>query len=213
MTIRNHLARPLFSLLESVTLTEADGRVTVCGPWGDVDVADRSPLVRMALHRMSLGPVALYNIPPLFEEFARWRATGEHGTHWLRLKRTLDALGGCVVPSIGSPDGTGPVLSLVAEVSDAVFRCRCLPDDTPIEVRKGTTMEDAGPNHVLLCRGLAYRAILHRSPVPDVIKLLLMGRRTIADVADELRVDRPMVRDVVGYLAAADFVTSSAVNS
>ncbi|GAB3473894.1 hypothetical protein [Amycolatopsis cihanbeyliensis] len=196
--------RPLFSLLEdAVVLAEGEHKLTVCGPWGDIEVTDRSPLVREALHRMSLGPVSLGNIPALAEESARWQATGTRGPRWIRLKRTLDALGGCVVNSLGLFDGGGPILSLVADVPDAVFDCVSVAERAVVEVRPGATIEDIEAEQVFRCRGVAYRAVLHRSPATEIAKCLLSGETTITEVAGGLQVGRPVVGDVVAYLAGA----------
>ncbi|WP_216214616.1 hypothetical protein [Amycolatopsis aidingensis] len=199
--------RPLFSLLEdAIVLTEGDRRLIVSGPWGDVEVADRSPLVREALHRMSLGPVSLGNIPALAQEFDHWQATGAPGTQWMRLKATLDALGGCVVNSLGLFDGGGPILSLVAEVPDAVFDCVSVPHRAEVRVRAGTALEDIRAEQVLRCPGLAYRVVLHRAPATEIAKCLLSGRTTITEVADGLQLAPPVVGDVVAYLAGIGFL-------
>jgi hypothetical protein len=198
--------RPLFSLLED-TIVSADGdRLTVHGRWGDIEVTDRTELVREALHRMSLGPVSLENIPNLYEDFANWRAGGRCGLQWLRLKRTLDSLGGCMVPSLGLHDGAGPILSLVGVVADAVFHCPHYADDEPVRMMPGTAIEDADSDQVLVCPGLRYQAVLHRAPATEIAKSLLDGETTIAEVAEALQVDSAVVADVVAYLGAAGFI-------
>ncbi|HEX6340533.1 hypothetical protein [Umezawaea sp.] len=200
--------RPLFSLLEDTSVS-ADGHgLTVHGRWGDIDVSDDSPLVREALNRMSLGPVSLENIPVLFAEFDRWRTGGCAGTEWSRLKLTLDELGGVVVPSLGLHDGAGPILSLVAVVSDAVFPWPRIEEDDPIEVAREARIEDVDGDQVLVCPGPPYVVVLHRPPAPGIAKQLLDGRTTVTEVAGRLQVDRSTVADVVAYLASAGFILS-----
>jgi hypothetical protein len=198
--------RPLFSLLEDTYVSAAGHRLTVHGRWGDVEVSDDSPLVREALNRMSLGPVSLENIPVLFAEFNRWRTEGFCGTEWPRLRLTLDELGGCVVPSLGLHDGAGPILSLVAVVGDAVFRWPQIEDDDPIEFPPEARIEDVDGDQALVCAGPPYLVVLHRTPATGIVKLLLDGKTTVAEVAERLQLDPDIVADVVAYLASAGFI-------
>lgn len=198
--------RPLFSLLEDTLVSAESGRLTVHGRWGVVEVTDSSPLVREALHRMGLGPVSLENIPVLFNDFVLWKSSGKIGAQWLRLRRTLDRLGGCVVPSLGLQDGAGPILSLVAVVGDAVFRCPHVGDEQVIRIRPGASKEDVDGDHVLVCDGLSYTAVLHRPPATGIVKSLLDGETTIAEVAAGLEVEKEVVSDVIAYLASAGFI-------
>ena len=206
MTSHFPSGRPLFSLLEDTSVSADGHRLTVHGRWGDIDVSDDSPLVREALNRMSLGPVSLENIPVLFDEFNRWRAEGYCGTEWPRLRLTLDELGGCVVPSLGLHDGAGPILSLMAVVSDAVFRWPQIEDDDPIEIPPEARIEDVEGDQALVCPGPPYLVVLHRTPAPGIAKQLLDGRTTVAEVANRLQVDQGIVADVVAYLASAGFI-------
>lgn len=198
--------RPLFSLLEDTLVSAHSRRVTVRGRWGAIDVTDAGPLVREALHRMVLGPVSLENIPTLYDEFRRWRTSGEPGTQWRRLRRTLDQLGGFVVPSLGLQDGAGPIVSLMAVVADATFRCPHTEDTARIAVRPGTAITDVDGDRVLVCPGLPYTAVLHRSPATEIAKSLLDGETTILDVAEEALVAREVVSDVVAYLGSGGFI-------
>ncbi len=209
MTSHFPSGRPLFSLLEDTFVSVGGPRLTVHGRWGDIEVSDDSPLVREALNRMSLGPVSLENIPVLFAEFNRWRDEGYCGTEWPRLRLTLDELGGVVVPSLGLHDGAGPILSLMAVVSDAVFRWPRIEDDDQIEIPPETRIEDVEGDQALVCPGPPYVVVLHRAPAPGIVKRLLDGRTTVAEVADALRVDQGIVADVVAYLASAGLILTS----
>jgi len=198
--------RPLFSLLEDTFVSAEGHRLTVHGRWGDIEVSDDSPLVREALNRMSLGPVSLENIPVLFAEFNRWREEGYCGPEWPRLRLTLDELGGCVVPSLGLHDGAGPILSLMAVASDAVFRWPGIDDHDLIEVSPRARIEDVDGDQALVGAGPPYIVVLHRTPAPGIAKQLLDGKTTVAEVAERLQVDRGIVADVVAYLASAGFI-------
>ncbi len=181
-------------------------RLTVRSRWGPVHVADDSPLVREALHRMSLGPVSLEHIPVLSAELDRWRADGSCGPQWSRLKRTLDQLGGCVIPSLGLHNGAGPILSLVAVTADAWFDWPDIADTEAVHLARGAAITDPGGGLVLGAPGARYAVHLHRPPATGIAKLLGAGENTVVGLAERLRVDRAVVADVVAYLASADLV-------
>ncbi|GGU72459.1 hypothetical protein [Lentzea flava] len=199
--------RPLWSLLEDAVVDNGvDGEaLTVRGRWGDIVVADPNPVVREALRRMTLGPVALENIWPLNENFARWKAGSGPCTEWRRLKRTLDQLGGVVVPSLGHLDGAGPILSVIAVAHDAVFTLPHVDDDQPVRLRPEAVIEGLNGDQVLVVPGLRYQVVLHREPATAVAKALLAGDTTITEISGSLQLDRPVVADVVAYLTGAGF--------
>jgi hypothetical protein len=203
--------RPLWSLLEDAVVDQSiDGEaLTVRGRWGDIVVANPNPVVREALRRMTLGPVALENIWPLNENFARWKAGIGPCTEWQRLKQTLDQLGGVVVPSLGHVDGAGPILSVIAVAHDAVFTLPPIGDHQPVRLRPEAVIEGLNGDQVLVVPGLRYQVVLHREPAPAVAKALLAADTTIAEISDSLQLDRPVVADVVAYLAGAGFTWSS----
>ncbi|WP_232668585.1 hypothetical protein [Pseudonocardia sp. TRM90224] len=203
--------RPLFSLLEDTVVIAGQHRLTVHGRWGEIDVLDDCPMVREALRRMAFGPVALENIPVLLAEFHEWQATGVCGTQWPRMKRTLDQLGGCVVPSLALHDGAGPILSLVPVRSDAAFRWPQIDDDEPVSMAAGVRLERAGDEDVLINPALSYRVVLHRPHVTEVIKLLLPGPTTVNDLARRLQIGPERAADIVAYLASGGFVTAAGV--
>lgn len=206
--------RPLWSLLED-TLVEGDGdTLTVHGRWGAIEVPDPSPVVREALHRMSLGPVALENISWLHDNHVSWKsgtstAAPEPCPTWRRLKSTLDSLGGCVVPSLGLADGAGPILSVVAVAGDAVFRLPHVRRSAPIGLPGRSEIQGLNGDQALTCPGMAYQVVLHRSPVPEIAKLLLDRRSTAAGVAESLQLDHSLVGDVVAYFAGAGLLTAT----
>lgn len=198
--------RMLWSLLEDAFVDEGSETLTVHGRWGAIEVADTSPLVREALHRMSLGPVALENISALHENFVRWKTGSGPCLMWRKLKNTLDQLGGCVVPSLALNDGTRPILSVVAVTRDAVFGLPHVGEDEPVTMRRGTEIERLNGDQALACSGLAYQVILHSAPATEIAKSLLDNETTIIQIADWLQVEKAMVADVVAYLAGAGLV-------
>lgn len=200
--------RPLWSLLEDVLVEPAaGGHLAVRGRWGEIEVADRSDLVRDALNRMSLGPVSLENVPPLHENFVSWR-DGSFTTcaHWRRLKRTLDQLGGYVVASLGHEDGSGPLVSAIAVAPDVVFTWPTVRETEPIHPWPDTTIETINAEQALVRPGAPYQVVLHRSPAQVIAKALLDAPASVADLAGALDLDRPLVADIVGYLIGAGVV-------
>ncbi len=208
MTTQSHIpsGRPLWSLLEDAFVDEGGDTLTVHGRWGAIELADTSPLVREALHRMSLGPVALENISALHDNFVRWKTGSGPCLIWRKLKNTLDQLGGCVVPSLGLNDGAGPILSLVAVTGNAVFSLPHLGDDDVVTLRPGTEIERLNGDQALACTGQPYQVILHNAPATEITKALLDTETTVAEVAEALQVDEELVADVVAYLAGAGLV-------
>jgi hypothetical protein len=198
--------RPLWSLLEDAFVYEGTDTLTVHGRWGAIEIADTSPLVREALHRMSLGPVALENISALHENFVRWKSGSGPCLVWRKLKNTLDQLGGCLVPSLGLNDGAGPILSVVAVTRDAVFTLPHIGDHDVVTMRPRTEIERLNGDQALACPGLAYQVILHSAPATEIAKWLLDTETTVAQVAEALQVEPTLVSDVVAYLAGAGLV-------
>ncbi|KOV80022.1 hypothetical protein [Nocardia sp. NRRL S-836] len=210
--MKSHIpsARPLWSLLEDAVV-ESDperGHLTVHGRWGDILLHDESPVVLEALHRMTLGPVSLENIPALHENFVSWKSgTGRPCQMWRRLKQTLDQLGGCVIPSLGLDDGVGPILSVVAIAGDAVFTLPHIPHSQPISILADTSIEGLNGDQAMVCPGLDYQVTLHRAPATEIAKSLMHSpSSTIAEIANNLQVERLIVADVVAYIAGAGFI-------
>ncbi len=193
-------------MLEDAFVDESAEHLIVHGRWGAIEIADTSPLVREALHRMSLGPVALENISALHDNFVRWKTGSGPCLIWRKLKNTLDQLGGCVVPSLGLNDGAGPILSVVAVTRDAVFTLPHVAEDDVVSMRPGTEIERLNGDQALACPGLPYQVILHSAPATEIAKSLLDAETTIAQVAEALQVDKTLVADVVAYLAGAQLV-------
>lgn len=180
----------------------------VHGRWGPTEVEDRIPLVREALRRMSLGPVSLENIPALQQDFLHWRnGYTQQCRSWRRLKQTLDRLGGCVVPSLGLYDGRPPLLSVTAVRPEVVFALPAIDESLSVRLRQDTSIECLNGERVLVCPGNAHQVVLHRPPSTWLVEALLAGKSTVAQLADTLAVDHPVVADMVAYLFGAGLVT------
>lgn len=208
MPTKSHVpaGRPLWSLLEDAFVDEGGDSIVVHGRWGAIEIDDTSPLVREALHRMSLGPVALENISALHENFVRWKTGSGPCLIWRKLKNTLDQLGGCLVPSLGLDDGAGPILSVVAVTRDAVFGLPHISHHLPVTMRRGTEIERLNGDQALACPGQQYQVILHNAPATEIAKWLLDTETTVASIAEALHLEETLVSDVVAYLAGAGLV-------
>jgi hypothetical protein len=150
--------------------------------------------------------VSLENIPVLFNEFERWKTDGSCGPEWPRLKRTLDRLGGFIVPSLGLHDGAGPILSLVAVVGEATFQWPQIADTEPIEVPPRARIEFIEGDQTLVGPGPPYVVVLHRAPAIGIANRLLDQKTTVTELAGRLGIDPEIVADVVAYLASAGLV-------
>jgi hypothetical protein len=203
---------PLWSLAEDavVELRGDDGeRLVVRGRWGEVEVTDNSPLVREALSRMSLGPVKLENIAALQQ---CKNSAGELGREWLRLKQTLDQLGGLVVPSLGHDDG-GLLLSIIPITRRAVFALPAIDATAALRLLPGTAIEIIDGVSTLVCAGAPYRAVLHRPPTTDIARRLLAGECTVDGLAAVLHLAPPRVADVIAYLMGAGLVVTTSAQA
>lgn len=205
-------SRQLWSLLEDVLVEVGpDGhRLFARGRWGDIEVTDRSAVVRDALSRMSLGPVALENISVLRENFLRWRqGLSEPCAEWDRLNHALVSLGGYVVPSLGHEDASGPLLSVVAQGPDAVFTLPVIRDGVPVCLRRWASIQVLHHEPTLVGLGAPYRVVLHRAPAQAIGEALLkVCSSSIPQLAATLNLDRLVVADIVAYLIGAGVVFS-----
>jgi hypothetical protein len=204
-------SRQLWSLLEDVRVEVGpEEQLYVRGRWGGVEVTDRSPVVREALSRMSLGPVSLENISALYGNFMLWRqGLAEPCDEWDRLQLALGSLGGYVVPSLGHEDASGPLLSVVAQTPDAVFALPALREDEPIHLRPWATIQVLQGEPALVCPGAPYRVVLHRTTARAIGETLLrICMSSIPQLSAILGLDRRLVADIVAYLIGAGVVFS-----
>lgn len=200
--------RSLWALTEDARV--GGDPLTVHGRWGAVVVDDPRPPVREALRRMSLGPVALENIPLLRQEFAQWQR-GPDGTFpaWRRIETTLARLGGYVVASLGAEDGRGPLLSATAVTADAVFTPPPVRASTVVGLRSDALLDE----RVLTCPGRPYQVQLHREVATAVVGALLAGAREVGDVAFAVGLAPPLVADIAAYLCGAGVAAREVVRT
>lgn len=200
----------LWSLSEDV-LVEAGPdaeHLVIFTQWGEIKIDDTSPLVRDSLLRMSLGPVAVDNLPTL-QESLRLLRTGradESTEPWHQLMRVLDRLGNCVVQSLGLDDEAGPVLSVAPVSRQAGF---WLPPeigpDRPVKLSRLASMRAGGGGLVLESPVAQHRVVLHR-PVAAWVAGSLGSPTTAAEIAAMLKVAEPVVADILAYLVASGIV-------
>lgn len=205
--------RPLWSLHEEahIVVDAQDERlVTVAtqwaAGWAGVELRDVGPTAREVLRRMSLGPVALENVPGLGESYANWRNGVGDCSPWRRVKEMLDRLGGWVVPSLAVHDRGGPILSLAATGPDAVFVLDHLDLTAQCRAREGSTVTMVAGEAVLAGPGARYRAVLHRASARSVAEALLAGPASVDEMSVRLDLPRSLVADVVAYLGGADLL-------
>jgi len=195
----------LWSLREDV-LVEADpdvDRLVVINRWGETRIDDADKIVRESLRRMSLGPISLDNV--LAPEDPAPGVTGARRSAWAHLERVLEQLSGSVVHSLGLRDGEGPLLSAVPIVRAASFRLPDIDPRRPVRLSKFAAMR-AVDDELLLESPLAqYQVILHREIAARVVAAVSTAM-SITELAPALKIDEPVVADIVAYLAATGIV-------
>jgi hypothetical protein len=202
----------LWSLVEDVVIETPPAKPylvarTRCGP---IHINDRSTLVREALYRMALGPVALDNIPQLKEAFLRWRGGGGTGVcqEWHHLRQILNPISEFVVASLGLDDGSAPVLSAVPSEAGHTFRLAMIGDIQTVRLAPQTEFISVRGEEVMWSPVAAFRVLLHRPIAASVAHTLTTQTRTVAETAAESGQDVRIVRDILAYLTAAGLVTS-----
>jgi SagB-type dehydrogenase family enzyme len=200
----------LWSLSEDVLVEVApDGdHLVAFTQWGEIRIDDASPLVRESLLRMSLGPVAVENLPTLQESNRLWHSgrAGESIEPWQRLRRVLERLGSCVVQSLGFDDEVGPVLSVAPVSRQARFWSPPeIGTDQPVKLSRYGTMRANGAGLVLESPMTRHRVVLHR-PIAAWVAGSLGGAATVAELAAQLKVAEPVMADLVAYLVASGVV-------
>jgi SagB-type dehydrogenase family enzyme len=200
----------LWSLSEDVLVeVGAEGdRLVVFTQWGEVKIDGIDPLVRESLQRMSLGPVAVENLPTLQESLrlGHGGGTDESNEAWHQLERVLDRLGNCVVQSLGFDDEAGPVLSVAPVSRLAGFRLPPRIDpDQPVKLSRLGSMRANGGALLLESPAAQHRVVLHR-PVAAWVAGSLGGPATVAELSALLRIAEPVLADIVAYLVASGVV-------
>lgn len=204
----------LLSLSENALVEVGPGgdHLVVSTQWDEIRIDDTSAPVWESLQRMSLGPVSVENLPIVGPSFLRWKAGAgdESCAPWLRFLRVLERLGSCVVQSLGVEDEHGPVLSVAPVSRRAAFWLPPqVPPDRPIRLSRFAAVRTA-PAPVageLLTESptAQYEVCLHR-PVAAWVAGSLGEATTIADLAGQLDIPRPLLADIVSYLVAGGMV-------
>jgi SagB-type dehydrogenase family enzyme len=188
----------LWSLSEDVLVEVAPegDQLLAFTQWGEVRFDDAGPVVRESLQRMSLGPVALENLPV--------RRSGPEP--WQQLLLVLELLGNCVVVSLRLDDQPVPLLSAVPVSRRARFLAASkVHPDALVQLSRFACIRP-GRDELLLESPLAnHRALLHR-PLAAWVAGALCRPTTVADVAAQLHAAEQVVADIVGLLVGCGLV-------
>lgn len=181
---------PLWSFRDDVAIEDGgDGGLTVLTRWGDEQVKPGTAVTDV-LHRMTYGPVALTNVA---------------GLDLHELHTTLARLPGCVVRSLGLRDSSTPLLSVIPVSPRGAFTPPVLTDTIPVRLSRFAIVREHRGELVVESPLAHHRVVLHRPLASWVVGSL--GRSiTSTDVALGVNVSRPLVVEIVAYLAGAGMV-------
>ncbi|MFL6121861.1 SagB family peptide dehydrogenase [Actinophytocola sp.] len=190
----------LWSFRDDVAIEAGGGRsLTILTRWGDVQVPDAAPGVEDFLRRMTYGPVALGNAVDLDPK---------------NLHETLGRLPGCVVHSLALRDASSPLLSVVPVSPRGLFDLPHqgrLTDTSPIRLSRFAFIRENGDELLVESPLAHHRVVLHRPLASWVVGAL--GRPTTStEVARDANLPRPLVLEIVAYLAGAGMVLLGAEN-
>lgn len=187
------LSLQLWSFRDDVAIEAAeDGSLTILTRWGDVQLARPAAAVEDFLRRMTFGPVALNNVAGI--------DLGE--LHELLLK-----LPGCVVRSLGLVDAATPLLSVVPVAPRGMVE---LPEPAvaatrPIRLSRFAFLRQQAGELALESPLSHHRVALHR-PLASWVVSSLSKATTCAEIARSVNISRPLVAEIVAYLAGAGMV-------
>lgn len=193
----------MVSLSEDV-LVESDRAadvLTVVASWGELSIADADPQTVAALRRMTLGPVAVANVIGT----GITDATANPVTADLR--RVLGLLARSVVHSLGLRDGLGPVLSVVPDGDGRPFAPLPIAPDDLLRLSRFSCIRARGGELFVESPMAPFRVVLHRRPA-SAIAAALPASRTVADIAAETGLGRPLLTEFLSYLLAAGVVSA-----
>jgi SagB-type dehydrogenase family enzyme len=183
----------LWSFRDDVAIEAGkDGSLTILTRWGDVQVSCPAPGVEDFLRRMTYGPVALGNAVDLDPK---------------DLHETLTTLPGCVVHSLALRDASSPLLSVVPVSPRGIFE---LPDEDvlserPIRLSRFAFIREKG-DELLLESPLAHHHVVLHRPLASWVVGSLGRATTTTEVARGANLSRPLVVEIVAYLAGAGMV-------
>jgi SagB-type dehydrogenase family enzyme len=184
----------LWSFRDDVAIeVDRGGCLTVLTRWGDVQVPDASSGVEDFLHRMTYGPVALGNAVDLDPK---------------DLYETLSKLPGCVVHSLALRDASSPLLSVVPVSPRGIFDLpdqAVLTDSHPIRLSRFAFIREK-EDELLLESPLAHHHVVLHRPLASWVVGSLGRATTSTEVARGANLSRPLVLEIVAYLAGAGMV-------
>jgi SagB-type dehydrogenase family enzyme len=170
-----------------------DGSLTVLTRWGEVHLDHSAPGVQDFLRRMTYGPVALGNAVDLDVR---------------DLHETLVRLPGCVVHSLGLRDSSSPLLSVVPVSPRGLFELPAedvLTETRPIRMSRFAFVRDKD-DELLLESPLAHHHVVLHRPLASWVVGSLGRTTTSAEVALGANLSRPLVLEIIAYLAGAGMV-------
>lgn len=159
--------------------------------WGE-HVIRADEWVHDALHRMSLGPVAVDNLAP---------ATG----HPTQLAAVVQQVAGSVVRSVGLSDRASLLLSVLPATPKPTFDVPPTAPSTSVRLSRFATLRRCAGELVVESPLAAFRVAVHQ-PLAAQIVALLAQSIPVADVASHTGTDERVAGTVVGYLMAAGVV-------
>ncbi|TDV53618.1 SagB/ThcOx family dehydrogenase [Actinophytocola oryzae] len=184
----------LWSFRDDVAI-EADrnGNLTILTRWGDVGVPSPPPGVEDFLRRMTYGPVALANAVDLVPK---------------DLHDTLAKLPGSVVHSLALRGASSPLISVVPVSPRGLFELPAqtsVTESRPIRLSRFAFLREKGGELLVESPLAHHHVVLHRPLASWVVGSL--GRPTnCVEVARGANLSRPLVVEIVAYLAGAGMV-------
>jgi SagB-type dehydrogenase family enzyme len=191
--------RELWSLREDVSVEsgpEDDAPLRLRGRWGDVTVPRPSPLVCVALKRMSLGPVSLENAVGIAEDD---EALAERED----LRKTLDRLNPLIIRSLKQEPGD-PILSVVPLAASSRFEPMPLNPDVPLRMSVYARLRADGRESNIESPLALHRVVLHCAEAVRLIAPLMSPVTPAAYLAAAAAC--PVAPSVLEYLVAAGMV-------
>jgi SagB-type dehydrogenase family enzyme len=203
--------RELWSLREDVSLEGDPLRdpVRLRGRWGDVTIAQSSPLVRETLYRMALGPISLENATSAAAMSVRgqYADPAEERAQVTELHGVLERLQSLIVRSLADKSGQ-PLLSVVPLTMRSRFRPVPLAAGARFRMSVYACLRADGREYSLESPLSLHRVVLHRSAAMRLIAPLASPITPAAFTAALSRAE-PAAARVLEYLAATGMVVGA----
>ncbi|MCD7439429.1 hypothetical protein K4B79_14455 [Streptomyces lincolnensis] len=192
----------LWSLHEEVVVEgRADGSVVLRHGTRVWNLHRPCLLVRVALDRMTLGPVRLDNLTGVPVRPGDSGGCGELA----ELMWSLRCIAELVVHTLGHDDPRGPLLSVYCSAGSAPFRPKRPPDGSRVRLVPGAVSGREGDEPVMVAPRSAHRVRAHRPEVTDLLTALhrpLDVRRAAAAVS----LPADVAAEILAYLVGAALV-------